>query len=201
MKLCKCGCSEEIVIKEYILKRPNDYKIPDYIMGHNSRGIKKGPQTEEWKRKMVATRMKNGSYVVTEEHKEKIRKTLTGQKNGPQTQEHKDKMVATRMKNGSYVRTEESKEKISKGLIKFYGPVRSYEYLHAKAYKLFGKDCCEVCGKSNEQEKIDVGKRLSMHCTLIPKDYSVMEPETWMCVCNNCHLKIEHETCRKGVMY
>ena len=161
MKLCKCGCSEEIVIKEYILKRPNDYKIPDYIMGHNSRGIKKGPQTEEWKRKMVATRMKNGSYV----------------------------------------RTEESKEKISKGLIKFYGPVRSYEYLHAKAYKLFGKDCCEVCGKSNEQEKIDVGKRLSMHCTLIPKDYSVMEPETWMCVCNNCHLKIEHETCRKGVMY
>ena len=67
---------------------------------------------------------------------------------------------------------------------------------HNRAWKLFGKDHCEICGMSNEdhKKKHKNGSRLSMHNTLTPKDYTVMEPEAWMTVCEfGCHTDVEGE--------
>lgn len=65
------------------------------------------------------------------------------------------------------------------------------QYWHTKAWKLFGKDCCEVCGISNKDHKELKGCRLSMHNTLNPKDYTVMQSYAWSCICIKCHPIIE----------
>ena len=38
-RFCECGCGKEIIIKEYILDKPNKYNIPKYIEGHHRRGM------------------------------------------------------------------------------------------------------------------------------------------------------------------
>lgn len=61
----------------------------------------------------------------------------------------------------------------------------SKRYWHKKARQLFGKDRCERCKKKPE--------RLDMHNTLVPKDYTVMEENAWLCVCQVCHWEIEYK--------
>jgi len=67
----------------------------------------------------------------------------------------------------------------------------SNSYWHYKAYDLFGKKECEVCGISNKDCIEKYNKRLSMHNTLEPKDYTIMESDVWQCLCSKCHQKLE----------
>jgi len=68
----------------------------------------------------------------------------------------------------------------------------SYNYLHTKAWDVFGKDYCENCNLTL-QESYDIYKqRLSMHNTLEPKDYTVMKQYAWQCLCKKCHMKIDN---------
>jgi hypothetical protein len=64
-------------------------------------------------------------------------------------------------------------------------------YWHSVAFKLFGKEKCELCKKSDEEVTQKVKQRFSMHCTSNPKDYTLMVPENWKTLCRKCHGKIE----------
>lgn len=64
-------------------------------------------------------------------------------------------------------------------------------YWHNKAYDSFGKNECEICGISNGECLEKYNKRLSMHNTLYPKDYTIMEQEAWQCLCSKCHGEVE----------
>jgi hypothetical protein len=63
--------------------------------------------------------------------------------------------------------------------------------LHEEAWFKFGKNKCELCGMLNKDHKKITGHRLSMHNSLDPKDYKVLEPHAWMCLCSTCHVKAE----------
>lgn len=65
------------------------------------------------------------------------------------------------------------------------------QFWHSKAYDLFGRSECEICGISNNDCIEKYNKRLSMHNTLEPKDYTILEQEAWQCLCSECHTKIE----------
>ncbi len=56
-------------------------------------------------------------------------------------------------------------------------------YYHHLAWIKFGKRKCQICEKSNKEEIEDIGKRLSMHCTSKPKNYSIIKKSNWMCLC------------------
>ena len=58
---------------------------------------------------------------------------------------------------------------------------------HVVAWKKFGQDRCEVCGKVNGSDPKNY--RLSMHCTSSPKDYSIMKRRNWLTTCKSCHYK------------
>lgn len=63
-------------------------------------------------------------------------------------------------------------------------------YLHEQAWKLFGKDKCEVCGIPNNKHKEITGYRLSMHCH--GHNYNKLEKDYWTTCCLfGCHQKLE----------
>ena len=64
--------------------------------------------------------------------------------------------------------------------------------LHEKAWKLFGKNVCSVCDKTNEQHIQEFGCRLDMHCTSEPKDYTLMVESNWETYCKKCHGSIDN---------
>jgi hypothetical protein len=70
----------------------------------------------------------------------------------------------------------------------------SNQFWHDMAYDLFGKNECEICSISNNDCVEKYNKRLSMHNTLDPKDYTVMENIAWQCLCSECHQKVEKGT-------
>jgi len=71
-----------------------------------------------------------------------------------------------------------------------------YVYHHNIVYKKFGSTNCENCNISNEEYyKNRKKRRFDMHCTSIPKNYTIMEKKNWMCLCPKCHINIERE-CR-----
>ncbi len=132
----------------------------------------------------------------TEESKKKI--SLNGKGKGMFGKKHSEetkikmsekKQNVSGSNNNMYGRQhrEDTKLKISEK--KFKGGEKNY--WHNKAFELFGSNICEVC--NNQETRIWKGKvtRLSMHCTSIPKDYTNMTKENWMCVCNLCHTKID----------
>ena len=63
----------------------------------------------------------------------------------------------------------------------------NYDYWHDQAWKLFGKDRCDLCGKYNEDHIKETGQRLCMHCISIPKNYTLMEQSNWTTICCSCH--------------
>jgi len=63
-------------------------------------------------------------------------------------------------------------------------------YLHRKAWKLFGQDKCEICGMTNEEHKEKTGHRLSMHCD--NHRYKNLERIFWTTTCEfGCHKRLE----------
>jgi len=94
--------------------------------------------------------------------------------------------------------TDESKRKMGK-IRKKYTDENSanwkggkYHHWHKKAWKLFGKDKCEICEISLQKSIKKFNQRLSMHNTLEPKDYTLMKQEAWQCLCKKCHTSIDN---------
>ncbi len=58
-----------------------------------------------------------------------------------------------------------------------------------KAWELFGKDSCFLCGKSLESHIIDTGKRFDMHCRT--GYHHLMKSWNWKTVCISCFPDIE----------
>lgn len=75
------------------------------------------------------------------------------------------------------------------------------QYWHEKAWELFGSGCCENCYMSNEEHKTRWKKRLEMHNTLEPKDYTIMELESWMTLCKECHAGLEAALENNKILY
>ena len=125
-------------------------------------------------------------------------------KSHPQSEESKKKISLSKIGDKNPAKRPEVREKIRKSVLKYMDndEVRKHmsethfvygcnQYWHEKAWNLFGKEYCEICGMSNEESKFKNNERLSMHNTLMPKDYIVMEPEAWMCLCKGCHKRLE----------
>jgi len=116
----------------------------------------------------------------TEEHKEKIRQTLTGRVNGPHSEETKRKIGLGNTKDAKYC--------------------KDVRIIHMKAFEMFGKSKCELCGMTLEEHREKWGSRFDMHYTLEPKDYKCMEPEAWETYCKVCHGKIDSHPENFGVV-
>jgi hypothetical protein len=96
--------------------------------------------------------------------------------------------------------SEETRKKIRLSKIEEKNPAWKggcYGYCHKKAKQLFYKNRCEVCNKNEEQEKIELGKLLSMHCVTFPKVYEWMHPSNWKTLCSKCHTRIEAKLLRQ----
>jgi hypothetical protein len=106
---------------------------------------------------------------------------------GKKRPEHSEKMKGEKNPFYGKKHSEENLKKISR----FAGGC--YDYWHSKARKYFFTGYCEICGKTNKDEIKENGKSLSMHNTLVPKDYTVMNINAWMCVCQSCHMIIERK--------
>ena len=64
-----------------------------------------------------------------------------------------------------------------------------------KAWELFGKENCFLCGKFLAEHIKDTGKRFDMYCRT--EHRHLMEPWNWKTVCIDCRPvieKIEHQT-------
>ena len=65
----------------------------------------------------------------------------------------------------------EGKKEIENLVKKLKGKIRKQPKLseHEQAWRIFGKENCEICSKSLKEELQEIRKRLSMHNTLKPK--------------------------------
>lgn len=127
------------------------------------------------------------------------------------TQESIDKMVETRRRRNNYNHTDETKRIIglkAKGRKPWNKGKKSpqtsgakngrwigggYNYCHALAWEMFGKTFCEMCFMDIYDCIEKYNQRFDMHCTSNPKDFTIMEENNWMCLCKECHGKIEKE--------
>jgi len=161
MNKCKCGCGNEVI------KVDNDY-----IQHHHLK--KRIPWNKE----------KTGIYST--ESKMKM------SRNG------KPVSKATRIKIGlaikNHIVTIETRKKISESIIgdKHHNWKGGCDgWLHNKVWELFGKNKCEICGITNDEYKLKLNRRLSMHCRDSEK-YHDLSPSNWMTVCEfGCHQKMD----------
>ena len=65
--------------------------------------------------------------------------------------------------------------------------MKSNTTFHTEAWERFGKDKCDHCGMSLSEHIKKYNRRLDMHCTTNPKQYHIMLPENWDCLCKKCH--------------
>lgn len=186
MNKCKCGCGQEVTKENNI-----------YINGHNTwnKG-KKGLQKHSEKTKELMSNNRSGEKnsmygkKQTEETKEKIRNKRLGKKASEETR----KLMSNKRRGKSI-----NKGKIPWNKGKEFPEIKGekngnwvggcYNYLHEKAWELFGNKKCEICGITNEDHIKQYGKRLHMHCG--SHKYSLLEKSNWLCCCNTCHGKLE----------
>lgn len=134
----------------------------------------------------------------TEESKRKISEAKKGNKNllGFKFSEESKRERSENMKKiwkdpNSIFNSEETKRKIRETMKDRIKNGGGNAYWHNKAWELFGKDYCEECYITLQEHKESFDRRLEMHNTLDPKDYTVMESDAWMCLCRKCHLSLE----------
>jgi len=171
MKLCKCGCGQEVT------REGNRY-----IRGHSNKGKKDSIETR--KRKSKSKKGENHPFYnknFSKEHREKIGLSHIGKKCSEETKRKISESVYGE-KNGNYGMLGENHPTWKGG---------SSDYWHSKAWKLFGKNYCEICHIDINTYMEKTNQRFDMHNTLEPKDYTVMEPYVWQCLCHSCHMVIE----------
>lgn len=64
-------------------------------------------------------------------------------------------------------------------------------WYHQEARKLFGLSSCEHCGMTQIESVKQFGRRLDMHNTLLPKNYTILERYAWQSLCLPCHIRLE----------
>jgi len=122
--------------------------------------------------------MPMGVYKRTAEHRKKLSDNSAhywkNKERGPQSDEHKKKLSMSR--NGKW-----------KG--------GSRDWWHDRVWKLHGKSHCEHCSKSNEDHIQQTSNRLHMHCLSGSEyiNYSNLDSTNWICLCTNCHQKLERQ--------
>jgi Rps23 Pro-64 3,4-dihydroxylase Tpa1-like proline 4-hydroxylase len=154
------------VPKGYKFSEESKKKMSKSQMGHKF--------SEETRRKMSKTR-------IGRNLSEEVRRKISESNKGNKFRLNKNHSSETKIKM-SESRKGENHPNWKGGCI---------EYLHSKARKYFFTGYCEICGKTNAQEKKEVEKGLSMHNTLVPKDYKIMNINAWICICQSCHSKID----------
>lgn len=184
MELCECGCLKEVS------KEGNRF-----IVGHATRNKKawnKGLTKETDERVKNYSESGKGkrpnvipwNLGLTKEINEKIKiggEKISKAKKGQNPWNYKlTKEIDERIKQYGKNECGENNPHWSGGDV---------DYWHRKAWKLFGKNYCENCGKSNEDELNTKGTRLSMHC--FSRNYKIMLENNWMTVCQSCHTKID----------
>jgi hypothetical protein len=138
-------------------------------------------------------------YIFTEEHKRKLREKRKGRtpslgmKHTEETKEiirkkHQGRIIYWNNKISKALKGRPANNPFKTGKENISWIGGDYSYWHQQSYKLFGKDNCQFCNKTLEQELQEQRKRFHMHCTSIPKNYELMTPENWLCVCNKCHI-------------
>ena len=164
--LCKCGCGERVS------KVGNKYINGHWIRVNN-------PMDKPKSRLKVSEALKD--RVFTKEWRRKISETLKGVLKGiPKSEDHKRK-IGEAMKGKCGPENGNWKEDCN----------HSSAY-HVKARKLFGKDCCEICGMVSEEHLKKYGCRFDMHYLLEPHDWTVMEQEAWQTLCKSCHVGLKN---------
>jgi len=179
---CKCDCGTIKDIEKRVIVN-GDVKS----CGCLKKEYKHTPEIKEQIRKALMGNKSRTGQKNSEETRKRISKANKGRKLSP---EHCRKLGLTKIGNKNMVGrklSEETKKKLHD--INFKGGC--YSYWHNKAKKNFGKDRCESCGITDRKCQELYKRRLSMHNTLTPKDYSVMESHAWKCVCSQCHGVIE----------
>ena len=144
--------------------------------------------------------MPKGIYIKTEEHKKKLQKSSKKAMNRP---EIKEKMRKIALDKG-YIppsqkgkkRSKDTRKKMSYHRKKMIGEKNprweggKIQYIHRRAWELFGQDKCEVCGMTNDDHIRKCGHRLSMHCD--NHRYKNIERIFWTTCCEfGCHQKLE----------
>ena len=134
-----------------------------------------------------------------------VRKKISEYHKGVSVPEERKKRISETLKKRyknhkhpleGYKHTDEAKKKIADS--RFKGT--DEKYWHHKAFALFGKSKCELCGMTLEEHREKWGSRFDMHYTLEPKDYKCMEPEAWETYCKVCHGKIDSHPENFGVV-
>jgi hypothetical protein len=113
--------------------------------------------------------------------------------------EHRNKCPELRRKNSKSCKgkiiSEDQKQKLSIAAGKDENCHRwkggSDMYFHKKAWELFGKYKCEICGITLLEYKKKFNQRFDMHCNSLPKDYTILEEYNWMTLCSKCHKNLE----------
>lgn len=193
---CQCGCGQ-------LVSKPGN----KYIHGHHNRGARHNMKNPETAKKSGETRKKSKLSKGT--IKDSITLCLCGcsqfvSKPGNKFIVGHWVRVNQPSKNPEVVKkiseTKKSKNKgENNGMYGQSGPKNpawtggDYRYWHTKARELFGLSCCELCGFTNKEHLELYKTRLHMHCTSIPKDYTIMESNNWQTLCVSCHGEIETE--------
>lgn len=172
--LCACGCGGNIEVKKH-----HKYQgIPKYIVGHSRN--KKGFIIEIPKSKYYKHLCACGCGEKIEVRKSHRSDGIPKYKRGHNeyTEDMRQKLKDTWKKSDRY-----------KGF--------NLTDIHKEAYKLHGKDKCEICGMTNEDhiKKHKHKNRLSMHC--YDKNYKNLKEDNWITVCEfGCHQSLENYSIR-----
>jgi len=140
------------------------------------------PKKEQEIRKMVETRRKNGSYKLTEAQKQERRRVALQLGYGKWM---KDKIVplSVREKISKSLQGEKNYQWISDRSLKQYGDEFTTE-LKEKIRERDGR-ICQICGKTEEEEKKEYGRRLCVnHIDFDKHNCSESNLNTLCMICN-----------------
>ena len=168
---------------EMMKKRWEDPIFREKVLSKR-RGQKRSKRTREKMRQSAIKRNQNPEYI------EKLKKSHTSRTN-PKLWDEMCKNNSNRMTINNPMKDPKVAKKVAdKNRKEIYE--LGISSLHIIAGKLFRKERCEICGKSNEEYLKENGHNLSMHCR--SKEYTLMEDYNWVTVCENggCHKKMDN---------